>query len=331
MTNLSPDGLSNIVAKANLAPSVHNTQPTRWELNKDGTLRLFLDRTRVLSIGDPERRDASVSLGAAFEGTRLALTTIGLAIKGYEVSLVEGSPEILISTAPSNTADSLVDAIDRRVTWRGGFMPATTKTLKAIQDICEKSGDAVAVVEETEIAWLASFNDEASLDFFRNPSYRAELLEWMRLSKKHENWKRDGLNAQALNMTLIEAIGANIILRKPIFEFCDRLNVARSLISEKELTRSSAAIALFHRPFGEDPVKSGAAFYQLLLRFALVGVMAWPMAVLADSPPHRQAVAHRFNINDNRRVINAFRLGILPSTARPTRIRLPASELFTTA
>ena len=326
---LTRDILHSLVAKANLAPSVHNTQPTRWELRKDGTLKLSLDPSRILEIGDPERRDAFVSLGAAFEGTRLALSAIGLAIKGHETAIVDGLPEILISTTPSNAPDTLVHAMEQRVTWRGGFSPATAKTIAAIHDICENSSDAVAIFDKKEIAWFASFNDEASLAFFRNASYRGELLDWMRLSKKHKNWERDGLNAQALNMSPFEAAGAKIVLRKPLFELCDRLHIAGALVSEKEATLSSSAIVIFHRQVGEDPVTSGAAFYQLLLKFALAGVMAWPMAVVADSPPHRQMLASRYALTEDRRIINAFRLGIMPPTAKPKRVRLPVSELVT--
>ena len=51
---------------ANLAPSVHNTQPTRWRLDDDGTLSDSLGTPRVVCrIGDPGLRDAGLCGGAA--------------------------------------------------------------------------------------------------------------------------------------------------------------------------------------------------------------------------------------------------------------------------
>src|SRR5262249_39715024 len=76
-TNMNRQQLENLVAEANLAPSVHNTQPTRWRLADDGSVLIFEDTSRRLTIGDPSGRDAAVSHGAAIEGFALAAGVLG--------------------------------------------------------------------------------------------------------------------------------------------------------------------------------------------------------------------------------------------------------------
>ena len=55
-----------MVAEANLAPSVHNTQPARWQFEGD-VIRLYAHLESCLKVGDPEFRDAGLSCGAALE------------------------------------------------------------------------------------------------------------------------------------------------------------------------------------------------------------------------------------------------------------------------
>jgi nitroreductase len=65
------DLVSALVAKAARAPSVHNTQPWRFEAGRQG-LELRADHGRELLRIDPAGREILVSCGAALFGLRLA-------------------------------------------------------------------------------------------------------------------------------------------------------------------------------------------------------------------------------------------------------------------
>lgn len=65
------------IALANLAPSVHNSQPWRWRVTPDA-IHLFADPDRVLAATDPEGRDVRLSCGAALHHLRLALGEAGI-------------------------------------------------------------------------------------------------------------------------------------------------------------------------------------------------------------------------------------------------------------
>ena len=58
--------LSRIVATANLAPSVHNTQPARWHAASDGSILVMADLARHLSAGERTGRlDAAGAFASA--------------------------------------------------------------------------------------------------------------------------------------------------------------------------------------------------------------------------------------------------------------------------
>ena len=122
MTQLSPADLLALAAEANLAPSVHNTQPTRWRLEPGGDMTLIADESRRLKVGDPTGRDLRVSLGAAIEATAIALSARGLAFRTAPLS--DGA-EATGSVATGATIDPLHPAIPHRFTWRRQFAPAT--------------------------------------------------------------------------------------------------------------------------------------------------------------------------------------------------------------
>jgi nitroreductase len=64
------------LAVAVRAPSIHNTQPWRWQL-ADGVLTLRADRSRQLAVADPDGHSLLISCGAALHLTELALRAAG--------------------------------------------------------------------------------------------------------------------------------------------------------------------------------------------------------------------------------------------------------------
>jgi hypothetical protein len=322
---MNNDEFSALVEEANLAPSVHNTQPTRWRLDSDGSVLVFEDSGRRLPIGDPLGRDAAVSHGAAIEGFSLAC-----AVRGWTLAMSppdqtpDGGlrPVARLNVSGSGPSDPLQALVRTRRTYRGRFLNGGNSLSPGLL----APGDDVVVVSEPQgIARLALLNDEASLRTFRDGAFRAELLSWMRLSRRHPRWSLDGLNAEAMAMSRFEAAGAGLVLRPGIFETLDLLKLAHLLVAEADVVRSAQAILLFHRPQHENPLLTGRRFYRLWLEFARQGYSAAPMAVLADDPQSRTVITNEFKLPADRRLITAFRIGAAPnnSSAKP-RLHTPS-------
>jgi len=68
--------LRRIVDHARRAPSVHNTQPWRWQA-AGSTLELWADRERALPVSDPLGRNLVISCGAALHHTVVAAQALG--------------------------------------------------------------------------------------------------------------------------------------------------------------------------------------------------------------------------------------------------------------
>ena len=329
--NLTATEFAALVQTANLAPSVHNTQPTRWRREVAGRVLVFEDVARRLPVGDPQGRDADVSHGAAIEGFAMACAAAG---RSVGVELLAGAasnglrPVARLTLGDGAPPDPLCAFVPQRRTYRGRFAKVDVVTPLGALDGLAAAEDVRLVRDAQGLDRLARLNDQAGLGVFRDGAYRAELLSWMRLSPGHPGWALDGLNAEAMQMSRFEAAGAGLVLKPGVFETLDRLGVASLFVAEAAVVRSAQAIVLFHRPDTEHPLITGRRFYRLWLDIAALGLSAAPMAVLADDEQTRATIAREFAIPPGRRLITAFRLGLAPPAARPPKPRLPVEALI---
>jgi nitroreductase len=119
------DDLGVILESAGLAPSVHNTQPWRFEVAGDA-IEVRADPSRQLGYLDPAARQLHVSCGAAIEFGYLAARACG---RACEVSLLPdpGDRQLLARLTlgeqqPATPEETkLADAIATRYTDRGPY------------------------------------------------------------------------------------------------------------------------------------------------------------------------------------------------------------------
>lgn len=320
--------IRSFIADAALAPSVHNVQPARWRVEPDGAT-LFEDMGRRLTAADPTGHDAGISLGAAAEGFRLAAARSGK--KTIIEPVPQGGPAdhlrpvVRLGLVAGAEPDPLANLVAVRQSWRAAFRPPTEADRRDAAAL--GADDAVVITEPEKLVQIAERLDAASWRFMGNRDFRGELLSWMRLSKTHPNWARDGLNADAMNMGAIEAHGARFVLG-PAFGTLARFGLARPLLSEAGRMRKNTAVVLFSRPAEEQPLDSGVAFYRLWLTIEAAGFGASVLAALADDPETAEWVGGIARLPQDRRLVSAFRIGRRPVSPRLPRARLPLEELL---
>jgi len=323
------DLLKATLDEARLAPSVHNVQPTRWRLAGDRLL-LLGDPARAIPVADPAGRDWRLSHGAHFEGLALALAARGTRLA--EPQMLADAPVdhgLVPIAACHGTAEPIElpqEPVRTRTSWRGAFKPVDAETQAALARLAKRS-DCTLVTGRADISEIAQLADRAGLHFLRDDAHRAELIEWLRLSRAHPRYQRDGLNAEAMRLSRVEAFGAGLVLG-PLFRPLDRIGLAAPLVSETGKTSSAAAIVLFHRPAGEDAFVSGRAFYRAWLAMERADLKGCPMSVLADWDESRDALARRFAVPADRHIVSVFRIGRPDGTPGGTRARLPVDELI---
>jgi hypothetical protein len=316
------------IAEAGLAPSLHNVQPACWRVAGDH-LELVQRLAVRTPVCDPLDVDARRSLGCALEGLALAAGRDGWRM-GFTPAPRSGpAPDLIVHGevrfAPGGAPDPLAAHVVDRRTWRGVFAPraATAPALTASPDIR-------FLTDAGAIAQLAELYDAIALRQLSDDAYRAELHGWMRFSTRHPGWGRDGLNAQALALSGMEAAGAALVLGKgPLLSWLARAGLAHIALSEREKVISSIALAVIVRPSDETDIASGRAFYRAWLELEAAGLAACPMSALVDDTEARARIAGLVGAGSDLRVINVLRVGYLPDGASPApRARIPVSELI---
>ncbi|MBN8941906.1 MAG: hypothetical protein J0H01_20530 [Rhizobiales bacterium] len=326
MIAVDPDLLHRLVAEARLAPSVHNIQPTRVSLS-DGVILLQDDPARRLPAADPNGHDVRLSHGAFLEGLALALGRAGLAIADLVLAPSGAAGPIARITVAEGAPDPLASHVPNRASWRGGFSTADAAVGAALARLAADQPDLTLVSEQQAIGRIAALADRAGLFFLRDAGHRRELLQWMRLSKAHPDHDRDGLNAEAMALGRIEAFGAGLVLG-PLFPLLDRLGLAGPVTAEAGEAGSAAAMALFHRAEGEDPLVTGRAFYRAWLAMAAQGLAGCPVSVLVDWPETHAALCAAHPLPAGRRLVNVFRIGVPAGPRRISHARLPVEALI---
>jgi nitroreductase len=235
-------------------------------------------------------------------------------------------PVAHITIAAGGELDGLADSVSARASWRGGFRPVDQAGEAALYLFSAMAGDVQLVRGAETIDAIAQLADKAGFHFLCDEAHRAELLHWMRLSRSDPAYQRDGLSAEAMAMPGVVAFGTGLVLG-PLFPLLRRLGLAATLASELSKFANSA-VALFHRPEGEDPLVAGRAFYRVWLAMTAQGLAACPVSVLADWPASNRSLVERHGVPEGRRLVNVFRLGLPAGSPSEARARLPVAELI---
>jgi hypothetical protein len=197
---MDSEDLRTVIECAELAPSVHNTQP--WSCRVVGTtIEIRADRDRALPVLDPHGRELTISCGAAIEFGYTAIRGLG-----WDCVVAplpdKDDPDllaILVIGAPRATEPDereLFEAIPRRYTDRGSYEPAPfpaelvdvlsrgVSARHAWLRVLDHEGDRLAVNQALSNAEAAEAAD---------PAYREELEAWLRAESAP-----DGIPAAAL-------------------------------------------------------------------------------------------------------------------------------------
>lgn len=321
---MTPELFRELVSDAALSPNVHNIQPTLWRLVDADTIALVQSPTRSLPVGDATGRDALASHGAALEGMIIAASARGIALSP---AAAQSGEVARVSVTGTATPDPLAAYLTRRRTYRGAFDKARkAEARKALAQLSRP--DIHLITDEAQIKQIAALTDQATMRTFRNRPYRQELTSWMRLTKADRNWSRDGLNAQAMNMSAPLAVAAGVVMTYPMFEVLDKLQLAAMLTGEAAVTNSAAALVTFVQDRDADPLQTGRDWHRMWLELTALGLSASPLTILGDDEKAASEMARRLNLAPRQRVVTVLRTGMVDAGILPAPARLPVDELI---
>lgn len=186
MTTSTPAVIAKALAAAVRAPSPFNTQPWRFDV-KGARISMLLDRDRVLSVADPDAREARLSCGAALCNLRVELRAQDM------VGLVDllpdrANPDLLAvvrvagERSATVTERQLAAAIAKRHTNRHPFLekpvPAPART--ALASAARAEGARLVFVDASaRYDLLVELIGKAEQVQDRDGAYQHEMKRWL--------------------------------------------------------------------------------------------------------------------------------------------------------
>jgi nitroreductase len=178
--------VSDVLAAAAAAPSMHNTQPWRFRvLRQAQAIELRADPHRALQYGDPSGRAVHIACGAALFNLRLAAAVAG---RQPLVQLLPdpGQPLLLARVhlgdphRVQRQERDLHGAISRRRTNRRPFSrrPVPPGVLAELAEAARLEGAILHLLDRAEAIRVLELAQEAERAQSADPAYRAELARW---------------------------------------------------------------------------------------------------------------------------------------------------------
>jgi nitroreductase len=194
------DTVLQLIRVAQMAPSVHNTQPWVFWIRADDRMELrarvtgrtegLLGPDRRLLAADPLSRELAISCGAALFNLRLAFRVMGHDVTVWLIPDEDNDSSLLASVEvvtgrthrPSVKEQKLYAAISRRHTNRAPFTDA------AVPPTVHAAMKRAAFVEEgwlrmldrTQAARWVDATTRADMELEKDAGYMAELKRWTR-------------------------------------------------------------------------------------------------------------------------------------------------------
>lgn len=281
--------LRRAAVRATLAPSVHNTQPWRFQL-RPNELDLIADPARQLRVLDPTGRQLSISCGCALFNARVALQAAGLAVQVSrfpEASRSELLARLVVSdqiaTEPTDPIGMLDNVIELRRTNRRRFaedeVPA--ELIDDLERAAQAEGASLFVVQRQEhrlaVARLSQHADELQN---ANPAYRAELRAWT----TGDLSRTDGVPASA-----VPRVDGQAHDELPLRDF-DTSGLG-ALPAETASSHNQCLLLL--GTVGDNPanwLRAGEALQRVLLEITRHGFTASPLTQAIEVPATRAAL-----------------------------------------
>jgi hypothetical protein len=217
--HLAPDAdqLRFCINFAVLAPSSHNSQPWKFQVEKD-RVHVLADRSRALPVVDAEDRELTISCGCALHFLRVAMRRFGIAEK-TTILPSESDHDLLATVRVAGRKDATADeqrrfdAIQRRRTTRESFAdtPVPTPVQRDLEKAAAAEGAAFVIVSDARArAHLAQLISEGDVVQLSHRAFRRELALWMHHNRAGAH---DGIPGYAMGMSELKSLLAPLVVR----------------------------------------------------------------------------------------------------------------------
>lgn len=276
--------LAEILNYSLCAPSVHNTQPWKFEVRAGG-FRVHRDQSRALQYADPTGREYAMSLGTFLETVRCVARATGHTAS-FSVPQNDGPVEVMITHGPNPIIEeqrNLVGVLERRSN-RFFFDPdrsIESSVYDKLSSVPADDGVEVVWIEEmTTRKRVAHVLERAIYETFSDKKFCAELAHWL-----PHNWtsRRDGMpgyvNATPLLISFLRPFALHHLDVRP--------RHSKEAFKQYLEAPLLAVIAVGRDEF-PDWVRAGVALQKLWVTATLLGLQVSVTAATTEIDEYRQ-------------------------------------------
>lgn len=273
-----------MIEQAVKAPSGHNTQPWKFRLFSDH-IDILPDFSRALPVVDPNHRELFVSLGCAAENLCIAA-----AHKGW-LGKVSTSTDGIIHVGLSRQEDIEAphfEQIARRQTNRRCYNGSmiSDNALVLLKKTPAEPGIGIHLFRKGTQAFddIAALVYEGNKRQMGNPAFKAELRQWMRYNRKHQDETADGLSYAVFGAPSLPRFMAEFIISHS-------LDAAKQNKTDRRNIASASHFALFTTH--DNRREHWVALGRTLQRFLLAATAAGIAHAYANQPNETPELAER--------------------------------------
>jgi nitroreductase len=320
---LKPDE-KEILFRASLAPSGHNTQPWFVQYLEPYHWIIGNDRRKWLPAVDPAQRETMLSIGAFLQNLDYAAAAFGYACDWNLLATTNQDDRVMAVKLLKETSKKAFDIakIKSRRTVRSNFLsevlkPEDLKSLfnaepEFIHYLPATSKESQLINEQTIAA--------NRLQAYRDPAQQ-ELADWIRFSSKDADQYRDGLTTASME---IEGISGWVVRN-----FYDKDNVMKKDFRErgidqikKEVSASAGWILITSKDNSVAALlETGRRMQRLFLKVREKGIAIHPMTQILEESSTQQTLNQSIGINETIQFI--LRTGYVKDYPPPVSLRRP--------
>lgn len=197
MNNEKTAHLKELVRYATLAPSSHNTQCWKFQV-ENHAISILPDLSRRCPVVDPDDHHLYVSLGCAAENLIQAAKAQGLSGEMTFNAFSDGAVKIALEPSQT-TVTPLFKAITHRQCTRAEYdgQPLSAKEIELLETAGKGDGVRVMMLtERAEIETVLDYVVKGNTAQMNNPAFMGELKSWIRFNEQEATRTGDGLSGR---------------------------------------------------------------------------------------------------------------------------------------
>jgi len=317
--------LINLTKYAIKAPSVHNSQPWKFKLEKN-SITIYPDYERILPVADPENHELFISLGCALENLIIAAGHFGYHtdIEMKMEDPFQESIRVEFSSGNNQNYNRLFKNIEIRQSTRNKY----NKALIPPADI-EKLNEAgnqdqvlfLLFTEPGQIDPVIEITKRATVLQLSKKEFIKEIMQWIRFNKMTAKKSGDGLYSGAIGSPSVPKWFGKLFLNLTL----DPKSEARKNVN---LMKNSSGILIFIAKENNKQawVNLGRSFQRVAITATSLNINHAHISSACEEIAARKKLTEALQLNPGEQPLLIIRIGY--SAKRPYSFRRPLEEVL---